>query len=193
MARILHADMIAEVQTSDVIPYFMALIDTNNGEVLVWSGNFDYTSSVSGSSKTYIGAGHLGVFSPIQETQNMAVRGITLSLSGVPPARISQALSDLEQGRLVRVFMGFFTASTRQPINSEFEIFTGQTDIPSIDEGGETATISITAENRLIDLERVRVRRYTHEDQSRDDVTDLGFEFVPSLQELELLFGNSRG
>ena len=158
MARDIHADTIAEVQTDDVIPYFMALIDTDGGEVLVWSGYEDYVSSVSGGSKTYIGAGELGVLSTIQESQSLSARGITLSLSGVPPARISQALNDLQQVRLVRVFMGFFTASTRVAINSEFEIFTGQTDIPTINEGGETATISITAENRLIDLERVRVR-----------------------------------
>jgi hypothetical protein len=65
-------------------------------------------------------------------------------------------------------------------------------DVPSISEGGDTATITITAENRLLDLERVRVRRYTQEDQARDDVTDLGFEFVPALQDKEVLFGSSR-
>lgn len=192
MARDIHADTIAEVQTNDVEPYFMALIDTKGGEVLVWSGYGDYVSSVSGSSKTYLGAGELGLISPIQESQNLSARGITLSISGVPPARISQALADLEQGRLVQVFMGFFSASTRQPINSEFEIFTGQTDIPVINEGGESASIAITAENRLISLERLNVRRYTHEDQARDDVTDLGFEFVTSLQDSEILFGTSR-
>lgn len=192
MARNIHADTIAKVQENDIIPYFMALVDTNAGEVLVWNGYGDYISSVSGSSKTYIGVGEMGMLSSIQESQNLAARGLTLTLSGIPSTRISQALTELEQGRLVRVFMGFFAPSTRVAINSEFEIFTGVTDIPTINEGGDTAIISITAENKLYDLERTRIRRYTQEDQARDDITDLGFEFVPKLQDLEILFGSSR-
>ena len=88
--------------------------------------------------------------------------------------------------------MGFFNESTRTTINNEFELFNGIVDIPTVAESGDTATIAISAENRLIDLGKVRVRRYTQEDQARDDVTDLGFEFVPSLQDKEILFGSSR-
>lgn len=170
----------------------MVLISTGASDILVWSGYGDYVSTVSGSSKTYNGVGHLGLISTIAESQDFAARGINLSLSGIPSALISAALSDLEQGKAVRIFMGFFAQSTRVSINSEFELWTGITDIPSINEEGETATISISAENRLIDLEKVRVRRYTAEDQYRDDVTDLGFEFVPALQDREVLFGSSR-
>jgi len=192
MARTLHADTITAVQLGSVVPFFMVLISTGASDILVWSGYGDYVSTVSGSSKTYNGVGHLGLISTIAESQDFAARGINLSLSGIPSALISAALSDLEQGKAVRIFMGFFAQSTRVSINSEFELWTGITDIPSINEEGETATISISAENRLIDLEKVRVRRYTAEDQYRDDVTDLGFEFVPALQDREVLFGSSR-
>lgn len=192
MARSLHSDTIAEVQTDSVIPYVMALVETGNGDVAVWSGVGDIVSSVSGSSITYIGVGEFAMISPMKETQDLSARGISLSLSGIPSALISTLLGDVEQGRSVSVFMGFFNESTRTTINSEFELFNGIVDIPSVAETGETATIAITAENRLIDLGKVRVRRYTQEDQARDDVTDLGFEFVPSLQDKEILFGSAR-
>jgi len=192
MARSIHADTITEVQLGSVIPFLMTLIATGNSDIALWSGYGDYVSSVSGSSKTYIGTGHMGMISSIQESQDLAIRGMTLSLSGIPSALISAALSDIEQGKLVQIFMGFFAQGTRVSINSEFEIWSGFSDIPSVSEDGETATISITAENRLIDLEKVRIRRYTQEDQARDDITDLGFEFVPSLQDKEVLFGSSR-
>ena len=192
MARSLHSDTIAEVQTDSVIPYFMALIETGNGDVAVWSGVGDFVSSVSGSSITYIGVGEFAMISPMQESQDLAARGINLSLSGIPSALLSILLGDVEQGRSVSVFMGFFNESTRTTINNEFELFNGIVDIPSVAESGDTATIAISAENRLIDLGKVRVRRYTQEDQARDDVTDLGFEFVPSLQDKEILFGSSR-
>lgn len=192
MARSIHADTASEVQLGSVIPFFMVLIETGSSNISVWSGYGDYVSSVSGSSITYNGVGHLGIISAVSESQDLSARGINLTLSGIPSALISAALSDLEQGKAVRVFMGFFEHSTRVPINSEFELWTGITDIPSIVEDGETASISISAENRLIDLEKLRVRRYTQEDQARDDVTDLGFEYVPNLQDAEILFGNTR-
>ena len=192
MARSLHSDTIAEVQTDSVIPYFMALVETGNGDVAVWSGIGDIVSSVSGSSITYIGVGEFAMISPMKESQDLAARGINLSLSGIPSALLSILLGDVEQGRSVSVFMGFFNESTRTTINNEFELFNGIVDIPSVAESGDTATIAISAENRLIDLGKVRVRRYTQEDQARDDVTDLGFEFVPSLQDKEILFGSSR-
>ena len=192
MARSLHSDTIAEVQTDSVIPYFMALVNTSAGDVAVWSGIGDIVSSVSGSSITYIGVGEFAMISPMQESQDLAARGVNLSLSGIPSALLSTLLGDVEQGRSVSVFMGFFNESTRTTINNEFELFNGIVDIPSVAESGDTATIAISAENRLIDLGKVRVRRYTQEDQARDDVTDLGFEFVPSLQDKEILFGSSR-
>ena len=38
-------------------------------------------------------------------------------------------------------------------------------------------------------LKRSRERRYTHDDQQIDFPGDLGFEFVPKLQELNLVWG----
>ena len=192
MARSLHSDTIAEVQTDSVIPYFMALVNTSAGDVAVWSGIGDIVSSVSGSSITYIGVGEFAMISPMQESQDLAARGVNLSLSGIPSALLSTLLGDVEQGRSVSVFMGFFNESTRTTINNEFELFNGIVDIPTVAESGDTATIAISAENRLIALGKVRVRRYTQEDQARDDGTDLGFEFVASLQDKEILFGSSR-
>lgn len=192
MARSIHADTIAKVQESQIIPFFLVLIATNGGDVAVWNGYGDYVSSVSGSAVTYTGIGDFGNISPIQESQDLVARGVVLTLSGIPSANISTALSDIRQGYSARVFMGFFDDSTRVPINSEFELWTGITDVPTISEGGDTSSISISCEHRLIDLERKRTRRYTAEDQARDDVTDLGMNQVASLQDFEVLFGSSR-
>jgi hypothetical protein len=62
-------------------------------------------------------------------------------------------------------------------------------DVMTIDETGETCSITLTAENRLIDLERPRVRRYTSEDQKSLHPNDKGFDFVNSLQEAEIKWG----
>ncbi len=90
------------------------------------------------------------------------------------------------------MWIGFFDTSTGAVIADPYELFSGQTDIPEITEAGDTATITITIESRLVDLEKKRVRRFTKEDQARDFPSDLGFDFVPKLQDAELLFGRSR-
>ena len=59
----------------------------------------------------------------------------------------------------------------------------------SIDDGGQTCTISVSAESRLIDLDRTRERRYTSEDQKIDFPNDKGLEFIADLQDKEIIWG----
>ena len=59
----------------------------------------------------------------------------------------------------------------------------------TIAEGPETSTIALSVESRLIDLERIRTRRYTSEDQKRRFPGDLGLDFVNSIQDKELFWG----
>lgn len=70
-------------------------------------------------------------------------------------------------------------------------IFSGRMDIMEISESGETARITITAENRLIDLRKVNERRYTPQDQRSVYPDDKGFDFVPLIQDAPLLWGRS--
>ena len=62
----------------------------------------------------------------------------------------------------------------------------GKLDIGIIEDNGETCTIAVTYEGRLIDLERPRESRYTHEDQQRFFPGDKGFDQVEALQDREL-------
>jgi len=60
-----------------------------------------------------------------------------------------------------------------------------------INDGSETATIQVTVENRLIEFERTRVRRYTAEDQKIDYPNDKGLEFVAEMAEKEIVWGRA--
>ena len=59
-----------------------------------------------------------------------------------------------------------------------------------ISDDGENATIKVSCESRLIDLNRNRVRRYTDVDQQSEVSGDLGFKFVESLQEKSIDWGS---
>lgn len=194
MARNLTAAMVTAVTNGTIMPILLAKITTGGGDIRVWTGigDLSFDAGDGDGAQTYSGIGAFGGISAIQESQDLKASGMTLSLSGVPSAYISAALSDMEQGRPALIFMGLIDTATLAVVSDPYEIFTGITDIPEIIESGETAVINLTIENRLLNLEKKRVRRYTKEDQARDDVTDLGFDQVPALQDFEINFGASR-
>ena len=116
-----------------------------------------------------------------------------MSLSGIPSALISTALGQIQQGRLCQIWLGLLAPATGALISDPYELFAGFSDVTIITEQADTATIAIQVENRLIDLERPRIRRYTDEDQKSDSANsgDKGFEFVPGLQDKVIIFGKS--
>lgn len=71
-------------------------------------------------------------------------------------------------------------------IDTPYRSYQGRLDVPSIEDGGETGIVSIQYENRLIDLERPRARRWTHEDAQIDHPTERGFEYISGLANREV-------
>ena len=161
----------------------------------------------------WVGAGTLLSISDVEETAEMAVKGATVSLSGIPSEVISLALSEPYQGRVCNIYFGTFTqegALLKQSGDyillqdgSQIlvdigekgfnEIFSGYMDQMNIDESAETSTISVTVENRLVDLERARVARYTSNYQKSIYPDDRGLEFVESLQDKQIAWGRKSG
>jgi hypothetical protein len=114
----------------------------------------------------------------------MEAKGATISVSGIPSAFLSLALQEPYQGRECRIYFGM----TDSPSNY-VEVFSGELDQMNIEENGDTAVVSVTAENVLVKLERPVVRRFTNEDQKSRFPDDKGLEFVASLQDKDILWG----
>lgn len=153
----------------------------SSGTVRLWDGIGDLTFN----SNTYNGTGQLLSISDIEESAEIGAKGVTLNLAGVNSTILSYALNENYQYKNIKIHLGTIDGGT---VDS-YEIFSGRMDVMTIDEDGETCNISLSAENRLIDLERPRVRRYTSEDQKSLYANDKGFDFVNSLQETELKWG----
>lgn len=133
-------------------------------------------------SVNFIGVGNLGGIAPVTETTDLQANGVQLSLSGVPLDVLAESLSQCRQGMPVTLWLGFLDSSGNV-IASPAVAFVGRMDTVSVDEGAETATITVTAESRVIDLQRPRIRRYTDDDQQRTNPGDLGFQYVPMVQD----------
>lgn len=102
MSRGLTTDMITAVQRAELQLILIAEILTDGGAVRVWTGIGD----LSFNGETFLGVGQFGSVTSIDETLELAARGISLTLSGIPSSLISSALQDMRQGREITLWMG---------------------------------------------------------------------------------------
>jgi len=153
----------------------------DSGALRLWNGYGDLIID----SNTYTGGGSLISISSIEEGADIGAKGVSMTLTGVSSSILAIALTENYQYRIANIYIGTIASGTV----SSYKAFSGRMDVMTIQEEGETCTINLTAENRLIDLERSRVRRWTSEDQKQIDSSDKGFEFINSLQEAAIKWG----
>lgn len=178
MSRDLTAGFEAEVIARALRPVLFYEGEFASGTLRLWSG----VGSISWSGNNWVGAGNLLSVSEIDETTEIRAAGTTVSLSGLNPSIISAALGQARQGLPGRVWIGALAADG-SIIADPFMAFEGRLDVPEISRSADACTVSISYESRLIDLERPRERRITHEDQQIDYPGDRGREYVASLQD----------
>jgi len=184
MSRSLTSGMVSAVTADLVRPILLVQCAFDSGNLNLWNGIGDLTVD----SVDYVGAGTLLSVGEISETSELAANGMNLALSGVTEPLISKARDEDYQGRELKVLMGAMDDSN-SVIADPVVIFSGFMDTMVINDGAETATIQVTVENRLIEFERNRVRRYTSEDQKIDYPNDKGLEFVAEIAEKEITWG----
>ncbi len=152
--------------------------------VRAWTGY----GTLSFNGNDFIGGGNFIGISEMVESSDTSADGIAISLSGIPSDLLSIALGQVQHGRKASVWFGLLDSDLGL-IDDSYKIFSGFSDVTSISEQGETSTISVNIENRLIALETPKVRRYTDQIQRQTYPNDKGFEFVTGLQEKEFTFG----
>ena len=184
--RTISADMVTEVTTAQLSPILMAQLNFST-PVYLWSGY----GTITYNSIGYLGLGTLGTISPVEETTDLAARGISMQLSGVPTAMLAVALTENYQGRECSVLFGALEASGAL-VSSPVTIFSGRMDVMSINDDGQNATIGMTAENKLVDFRRPREVRYTDQEQKNLFPSDKGLEFVTAIQEKQIYWGNAK-
>ena len=208
MSRDLDLGTIEAISKEVVYPFFAVELMFDGDEVLrMWTGQ---GTLVLNDGTQWIGAGNLLDVSSIEETAEMSVKGATLTLSGVPSEVLSLALREPYQGRVCNIYFGTFyndqllhedgayilfqdgsRISTKSGEKGFNQLFSGYMDQMNIDDSAETSTIELKIENRLIDLERARVARYTKFYQKSVYPDDDGLNFVEDLQTRKVPWGRS--
>lgn len=184
MSRTLSTEMQAVASAELVRPIYLVKMEFDSGDLDLWSGlgNLVY------GGDTYVGTGDLMSISPVKESEELTANGVTFTVSGIKQSLVSLARDEPYQGRKITLLLGAFDDSA-DIISSPVVLFSGFMDVMNIADSGETSTITIAAENKLISFDRSSVRRFTAEDQKIDHPTDKGFEFVSKIAQQEIIWG----
>lgn len=186
MSRSLTSEMQSAVTADLVRPITLVQCAFDSGNLNLWNG----IGNLTVDSVDYVGAGTLLSISAISESAELTANGITVALSGVTEPLISKARDEDYQGRELKVLLGIINEDGTVSVDPVV-VFSGFMDTMVLNDSGETATIQVTVENRLIEFERTRVRRYTAEDQKIDYPNDKGLEFVAEMAEKEIVWGRA--
>ena len=209
MSRDLGTDIIDALDDDVIYPFFaIELFFDGDNTLRLWTG----LGTLTHNSQDWVGTGTLLNISTVEEASEIAVKGATVTLSGIPSSVISLALSQPYQGRVCNLYFGMFTINRLLQQSSDFillqngskvlletdqtsisNIFSGYMDQMNILETPSTSTIELVVENRLIDLQRARIARFPSEYQKSLYPTDLGLDFVEDLQDKDISWGRSSG
>jgi len=183
MSRTVPAALLTALDGDEIEVFYAVDLAFDSGNMRLWTGYGDKTIS----SQTYTGTGNLLTIDGLEEVSDLSARGTTLTLNGLDSTIVSYALTEEYQGRLVTIYWGVGSNTV--------EIFSGYMDKMTIQDAGETSTISLTVESRLIALERVNVRRYTRESHAAVRTakgltgSDTFFDWTTQLQDKQIVWG----
>ena len=209
MSRDLATDIIDALDDDVIYPFFaIELLFDGDNTLRLWTG----LGTLTHNSQEWVGTGSLLNISTVEEASEIAVKGATVTLSGIPSSVISLALSQPYQGRVCNLYFGMFTVNKLLQQSDDYilmqtgakvllqtdqtsisNIFSGYMDQMNILETPSTSTIELVVENRLIDLQRARIARFTSEYQKSLYPSDLGLDFVEDLQDKDISWGRSSG
>ena len=190
MSRTVPAALLTALDSDEIEVFYAVDLAFDSGNMRLWTGYGNKTIN----SQTYTGTGNLLTIDGLEEVSDLSARGTTLTLNGLDSTIVSYALTEEYQGRLVTIYWGVGSNTV--------EVFRGYMDKMTIQDDGETSTISLTVESRLIALERANVRRYTRESHSAvrlrkwlDDgnsgtpAADTFFDWTTQLQDKQIVWG----
>ena len=180
MSRDIHSTMVAALSSGEFSPFYAVDLNFHNPDtntdapIYLWTG----TGDLSANGNTYTGAGELLGVGNLEEAAELKASGLSLSLSGIPENLLIAALSHEYSGRDAKVYFGI------QDNPNLIEVYTGFMDTMQIDDAPDASTITLTIENRLIDLERTNPFRYTQEShESLGYSNDTFFSYAQDLQD----------
>ena len=183
MSRGLSSDFLSEIN-DDLLRPALFVKASFSTELRLWTGY----GNCSLGGQTYTGAGSLLSISSVQENSDLGTSGLSITLSGCDNTIVSAIRSEEFQGGDITVYLGVLQKNYSL-VEGYTVFFKGFMDNGTYVQNGETITIKLDIENHLARLSRSNQRLYTKEDQKHFGGSDLGLDYIESIAEQELVWG----
>ncbi len=190
MARDVDAVLAAQWDAFGWAPVLLGMIQFRSAIRYVWSGpgtlewDGNTFANGDGSAGTFISVGS------VAESTEVQAQGTSVTLSGLDPVDLAEALGDVQVGAPVKLWAGALNPDmTLRGVPYCF--FAGTVDKPAVQVAPDSCTISLALENKMINHSRASNRRYTTADQAANGFpNDSGFDQVEILNDLVLKWGS---
>ena len=175
MARGLSSSVKTQLATGIIDP--VVLVEIGFGTpIYLTNASFDITSSVSGSSRTYLSNGHLKSVGGINETSKPSKNSLSIGLSAVDTTYVGIALNENIINDDVHIYRGFLDSNSAL-ISDPFLLFYGTIDAYKIVDNTDTASLALTITSHWGNFSKVSGRVTSDNSQQRFFSGDKGMEF----------------
>jgi len=185
MARGISPAARAAANAKVVRPAAFIELNFDSGPWRTWTG----TGEIVVGGQIYIGTGAMLTLQLPAETADLTANPLQASITGLDEEMVALALAEPYQGRVATIRQGFF-GPDNQPVAPPDVWTRARLDVMDIDEAGDTSTLNITAETKLRDLRRPIGLLYTPEDQETLFPGDRFFQYVPTIADAQVYWGN---
>lgn len=179
MSRGASSAVLTELGKSENYPVHLMEFHFDSGVVYI----NDTIKTITYNLNNYTAFGHLIGFSNIEETAELVVSDLTISLTGVDQTYISKFLSEEYIDRQVKIYKAFLSTTTEQLISNPVLIFDGRMDAPVISEDPDAGScnVAVSCRNAWVDFERRPGRRTNHLEEQIWFPGDKGFEYASEI------------
>jgi hypothetical protein len=189
MSRGLHSDLVTELDTKNINAVHLVNITLASSSLAFTENSFPLTSSISGSSTTYLSSGVLLDVSNVSESQGVQISRLNLTVTGVDQTYIALVLNNNVIHDEVKIFRAFLDSSGAI-INNPFLLYHGFINSFQIVDNTSTATLKLDLESYFANSMQVNGRITNNSTQQRFFSGDKGFEFADQIVR-DLKWGNS--
>ena len=189
MSRGLTTAVVNELATKNINAVHLVNLTLGSTNLAFTENSFNLTSSISGSSTTYLSSGVLLDVTSVNESQGVNISRINLTITGVDQTYISLVLNNNVIHDEVKIFRAFLDSSNAI-IADPFLIYHGFVNSFQIVDSTTTATLKLDIESYFANASQINGRITNNSTQQRFFNSDKGFEFADQIIK-DLKWGNS--
>lgn len=184
MSRGLSTANVTASQASHKRPLFFLELQFVSG---TWRSH-NGLGSFTWGGQTWAGVGDIVSIGPIEEGDDLSPFGVEIKLSALNSTILGYAQDEEIYGQRVIIYQGFIDDNGAL-VDTPDDYWSGSMETMTIELGGDTDSITLTAESELAVHDKANGALFTDEDQQARYSGDTGFQFLDQMEDAKVQWG----